>query len=397
MQQERYKADGTAVLDVVAFADEALCGSEEFVLGARELRKRLSAARRWYGFGAGNSAPAAAHFPAWSDADLVLVILNPAIIVSDNLVAELAACISALERNAACVLPADPRALPAGSTPDYATRPGFDRFVARLERTARWTDYDGRQPWVFLVAREALEHLAKEHADMSWADVPRLLGERTVTAQHAYVHSYADYRLNARAEMLRLVPADARTLLDVGGGEGNFARTFMAQRGGKATLLERDPRAAEAARSRGVDVLEGDFESVALTARYDCVAFLDVLEHLADPLAALAKARRVIAPGGRVLLSVPNVGHWSVVWDLLQGEFDYQPVGILCNTHLRFYTRRGLERLIGDARLGVERWQDVSSPPPAEFTALLDACPRSFAIDRDSLAIESFHVLARRD
>jgi 2-polyprenyl-3-methyl-5-hydroxy-6-metoxy-1,4-benzoquinol methylase len=171
----------------------------------------------------------------------------------------------------------------------------------------------------------------------------------------------------------------------------------MAQRGGQATLLEANPQAAAAARARGLDVLLGDVESVAVDEQYDCVAFLDVLEHLVDPLAALTKARQFIAPGGSLLLSVPNVGHWSVVWDLLQGEFDYQPVGILCNTHLRFFTRRGLERLLKDARFTVERWEDVPSTPPASFAALLDACPQGFAIDRASLAVESFHVLVRPD
>lgn len=388
------KAEASAALDVVVFANESLSGSAEFALGLRELRKRLPAARRWYayGYGAPDSAPGAADFPAWSDAPLVLVILNPAIIASDNLATELSAGIAEGER--ACVLPGDPRAPEA--TPDYASRPGFDRYVASLTG-ARWADYDGRPPWVYLVTRRALEDLAQSHREMSWSDVPSLLGSRTLVARHAFVHSYADYRLNARVEMLRLLPPDTRTLLDVGGGEGNFARAFMAQRGGQATLLEADPRTAAAARSQGLDVLAGDFESVAVSAQYDCIAFLDVLEHLVDPLAALTKARQMIAPGGSLLLSVPNVGHWSVVWDLLQGEFDYQPVGILCTTHLRFFTRRGLERLLGDARFTVERWEDVPSPPPAAFAALLDACPQGVAIDRASLATESFHVLARRD
>jgi len=390
------------VLDIVVFANETLSGSEEFELGMRELRKRLPAARRWYGYGAGDSAPAAADFLASSDARFVLVILNPAIVVSDNLAAELGAGIAAGDRNAACVLPGDPRAVAPDETPDYASRPGFDRYVASLASLkggARWADYDGRSPWVYLVTREALEGLAEGHREMSWSDVPSLLGSRTVVARHAFVHSYADYCLNARPEMLSLLPADTRTLLDVGGGEGNFARTFIDQRGGHATLLEANPRAAAAARSRGLDVLAGDFASVAVNAQYqyDCVAFLDVLEHMADPLAALTKARQLITPGGSLLLSVPNVGHWSVVWDLLQGEFDYQPVGILCNTHLRFFTRRGLERLLGDARFTVERWEDVPSPLPAAFAALLDARPQGFAIDRTSLATEGFRVLARRD
>lgn len=386
------------MLDIVLFDNDTLSGSEEFSLGMRELRKRLSTARRWYA--ARDSAPAPADFTAWSDAPLVLVILNPAIIVSDNLAMELTAGIAARERSVACVLPRDPRASAPDAPPDYASRPGFDRYVASLpgpKGGARWADYDGRTPWVYLITRDALEDLAQGHREMSWSDVPSLLGSRAVVAGHAFVHSYADYHLNSRIEMLRLLPANTRTLLDVGGGEGNFARTFMAQRGGQATLLELNPRAAAAARSRGLNVLVGDVESLAVSAQYDCVAFLDVLEHLVDPLAALAKARYLIAPGGSLLLSVPNVGHWSVVWDLLQGEFDYQPVGILCNTHLRFFTRRGLERLIGDARFAVERWEDVHSPPPPAFAALLDACPQSFMIDRASLGTESFHVLARRN
>jgi len=391
----KQKSEGSAVLDIVAFDNEVLSGSEEFALGMRELRKRLPTARRWYAVR--DSTLDAADFLAWSDAPFVLVILNPAIIVSDNLATELSAGIAFGDHNAVCVLPGDSRALSPDTTLDYASRPGFDRFVARLKSGARWVDYDGRSPWVYLVTKDALESLAKSHRKISWSDVPSLLGSRTVVARHAFVHSYADYYLNTRAEMLRLLPADTRTLLDVGGGEGNFARAFMAQRGGQATLLEQNPRAAAVARSRGLDVLVGDFGSVVVTEQYDCVAFLDVLEHLVDPLAVLTRAHHVIKPGGCLLLAVPNVGHWSVVWDLLQGEFDYQPVGILCNTHLRFFTRRGLDRLIKDARFTVERWEDLASPLPAEFATLLDACPQGFTVDRGSLTTESFYVLARRD
>ena len=45
---------------------------------------------------------------------------------------------------------------------------------------------------------------------------------------------------------------------------------------------------------------------------------------------------QVLPPGGVVVLSVPNVGHWSVVADLLAGRWDYLPAGLVCVTHLRF-------------------------------------------------------------
>ena len=49
-----------------------------------------------------------------------------------------------------------------------------------------------------------------------------------------------------------------------------------------------------------------------------------------------------VTPGGRLVLSVPNVGHWAVVEDLLAGRWDYLPIGLLCYTHYRFFTRRTL-------------------------------------------------------
>lgn len=381
------------VIDVVAFTDAALEGTEEFTLGKREMRKRLPLVRRWYAM-CGNVIPAA-DVAAWSDAPWVLVILNPAILISDNLLTELMA---ATDSGAVCALPADPRGFTSAVDLDYASRPGFDRFVARLAGEPSLGGYDNREPWVYLVCCKALAELGAAHENLSWRSVPALLGALTVIAPRAFVHSYADYHLNTRSEMLRLLPADIRTLLDVGGGAGNFARTFMAERGGRATLLEPNAQVAAAARARGLEVLVGDFQTAIVTDRYDCVALLDVLEHLADPLAALVKAHQVLRQAGVLLLSVPNVGHWSVVWDLLEGKFDYQPVGILCNTHLRFFTRHGLETLIADAGFRVEHWVNVSSPPPELFAGFLGghATP-GVTPDLESLSTESFHVLARRD
>ncbi len=385
--------DMPAAIDAVVFSDAALEETEEFALGVRELRKRLPTIRRWYT--SDDNALPAADFPAWSDAPWLLAVLNPALLISDNLLPELMAV---ADGATPCVLPADPRGFTPGAALDYATRPGFDRFVARLASGPRRGNYDRRQPWLYLVTREALADLGAQHADLSWSAVPALLGARTAIAHHAFVHSYADYYSSTRSEMLRLLPPDTKTLLDVGGGVGNFARAFIAERGGQATLLEQNTRAAATARAQGLTVLAGDFESVPVSERYDCVALLEVLEHLADPLAALVKARQVLRPNGSLLLSVPNLGHWSVVWDLLEGKFDYQPVGILCNTHLRFFTRPTLEMLLLDAGFRVERWENLPSPPPEAFAAFLrtSATP-GVAPDLDSLSTEGFHVLARRD
>lgn len=82
---------------------------------------------------------------------------------------------------------------------------------------------------------------------------------------------------------------------------------------------------------------------------YGLVVFADVLEHLARPDVILLRAREWLAAGGRLLISVPNVRHVSVLWSLaVRGEWRYEREGILDDTHLRFFTCRSLRRLLND-------------------------------------------------
>jgi hypothetical protein len=58
--------------------------------------------------------------------------------------------------------------------------------------------------------------------------------------------------------------------------------------------------------------------------------------------------------GGRLIVSVPNVAHWTVRFGLLAGSFDYAETGILDRTHLRFFTRESLLEVCAEAGLVVE-------------------------------------------
>ena len=91
------------------------------------------------------------------------------------------------------------------------------------------------------------------------------------------------------------------------------------------TGLEPNPQAAAAARAHCVTVVEGDVEQAetraVLPGNQDAVLFADVLEHLRDPLGTLAFARTLLAPGGRAVISLPNIAHWTgrravVAWAL---------------------------------------------------------------------------------
>jgi SAM-dependent methyltransferase len=97
-------------------------------------------------------------------------------------------------------------------------------------------------------------------------------------------------------------------------------------------------------------------------AGYDVVIAGDVIEHLSTPADALREIVRVLRPGGQVLLSVPNFGHWYPRLRIVLGAFGYDRRGILDETHLRFFTRSALRRLV--RRAGFDILQETATGLP---------------------------------
>jgi 2-polyprenyl-3-methyl-5-hydroxy-6-metoxy-1,4-benzoquinol methylase len=90
---------------------------------------------------------------------------------------------------------------------------------------------------------------------------------------------------------------------------------------------------------------------------FDYVVAGDVIEHLADPLSTLKELRDLLDSGGQLLVSVPNFGHWYPRARVLLGVFGYDRRGILDETHLRFFTRSTLKRLVTAAGFDVvDEW-----------------------------------------
>jgi 2-polyprenyl-3-methyl-5-hydroxy-6-metoxy-1,4-benzoquinol methylase len=156
--------------------------------------------------------------------------------------------------------------------------------------------------------------------------------------------------------ILEAVPPGSR-VLDVGCASGYLA-ALLSERGCTVVGFERDPAAAALAREHCEEVVVGDLESAgdreAIPAGFGVVVIGDVLEHLADPWGALRFVRGLLAPGGIVVVSIPNVAAWPVRLDLLRGSFDYAEFGILDRTHLRFFTRASARALVRDAGFVVE-------------------------------------------
>ncbi|MEO8349590.1 MAG: class I SAM-dependent methyltransferase, partial [Acidobacteriota bacterium] len=120
-----------------------------------------------------------------------------------------------------------------------------------------------------------------------------------------------------RPEVIRLLPAAAASLLDVGCASGEAGAAFRrASPEVVVTGIERERGAAERARSRLDRVIEGEAvaalaELVRAGERFDAFLFADVLEHLEDPIGALVLAHELASPDASLVASVPNVGHLS--------------------------------------------------------------------------------------
>jgi SAM-dependent methyltransferase len=151
--------------------------------------------------------------------------------------------------------------------------------------------------------------------------------------------------------------------LDVGCGRGDLAAQLVG-RGWSMAGVEPSPAACEAARARGVDARTGTLDSIELQAgAYDLVVFQHSLEHTADPEADLRRVRAALAPGGIVVVTVPNFGSWQA------RRFRDRWYHLDLPRHRTHFTRGGLERLL--ERSGLRAGTIATSTSAVGFPATL--------------------------
>lgn len=185
-----------------------------------------------------------------------------------------------------------------------------------------------------------------------------------------------DYFGNERSEMQAFVPATARVILDVGCGAGVFGAALKRARATEGANLEvwgleRDPAAAALAAERLDKVLVGDAQALAAElppARFDCLVMNDILEHLLEPTELLNALRANLKPGGHVVASIPNVRYFNNVVNLaVRGRWDYTDEGILDRTHLRFFTRDSMVKLLVGCGYEVRSVTGINPTESAKF------------------------------
>lgn len=180
-----------------------------------------------------------------------------------------------------------------------------------------------------------------------------------------YNDKKADYFSTTRTGILDLIPEFSQRVLEIGCGAGQTLALLKENKRCAETVgIELFPEAADAARNK-VDLvycLDAEKETMPQgIGKFDLILLLDVLEHLFDPWSVLARlTKEHLAVGGRVIVSLPNARHFSLVVPLLFGKFDYTERGIIDKTHLRFFTRDSAAQLLHGAGLTIEATKRTS-------------------------------------
>jgi 2-polyprenyl-3-methyl-5-hydroxy-6-metoxy-1,4-benzoquinol methylase len=158
-----------------------------------------------------------------------------------------------------------------------------------------------------------------------------------------------------RAE-LSLIP-DGSRVLEIGTAAGHVTRA-LAGKGCSVVGLEIDSEQARLASPFCRRMIVGNIEHLDMdrevAEQFDIVLCGDVLEHLQDPAAALEKLKRLLGPGGYLVVSLPNIAHGSVRLSLVEGRFTYSRYGLLDATHLRFFTLPTIVDLFNGVGLEVQ-------------------------------------------
>ncbi len=138
-------------------------------------------------------------------------------------------------------------------------------------------------------------------------------------------------------------------VLDVGCSQGICGILLKKELNCEVYGIELDEKAVECAEKTNCYKKIYNFDICDTTSKeyksffntqfdFDYIIFSDVLEHLLNPAEVVFKFGEKLKKGGQVLVSLPNIAHYDIINGLLNEKFNYSDMGLLDNTHLRFFT-----------------------------------------------------------
>ena len=185
-----------------------------------------------------------------------------------------------------------------------------------------------------------------------------------------------EYYSSDRSDIFPFVPQNIKKTLEFGCGQGNFSVLLKKQYSVEAWAVELHEESAQLAAQKLDRVLCMDamrsLESLP-DGYFDCIFFLDLLEHLADPYSLLDKCRDKLSEKGVVIASIPNIRYYRVFSDyVFHGRWEYRRHGIMDIGHLRFFTYHSIKKMFQTIGYSMRTLQGVH-PTSSKTYFLLNA------------------------
>ncbi len=188
------------------------------------------------------------------------------------------------------------------------------------------------------------------------------------------------------------------TVLELGPATGYLTEYMQKNLNCSVDCVELSPEMAKIAEQYCRYMLVADLDKTDLQDHfekesYDYIIAADVLEHLKENEKRLTECRSLLKKSGKLIISIPNIAHASVIGSLLKGKFEYTDEGLLDRTHLRFFTRKSITALLENSGFSVENIEALQKlPEDTEFNDSLTDLPAEFQnlifSEKDSLTYQ---------
>src|SRR5262249_47117879 len=149
----------------------------------------------------------------------------------------------------------------------------------------------------------------------------------------------SEFERERQRGVARRLASDASRILDIGCGSGLLLE--LLREGGHASItgLDPSPSCVATVRAKGIAAYQGWFSALpSELATYDLVILNSVLEHLLDVRAAIAAVIRVLAPGGRLFISVPDAARYA--------DHLHAPFHDFSTEHINHFSPESLDALL---------------------------------------------------
>ena len=173
-----------------------------------------------------------------------------------------------------------------------------------------------------------------------------------------YNNKITEYYSSIRYEIEHLLPDFSKNVLDIGCGDGSTLKWLKSeQKCEKIYGIEISKDQSEKAKEFLDDIANINIEenyNFFPDKKFELILVLDTLEHLINPWDFLKNIKSKLTDDGFIITSVPNIRHYSILKNLfLFGNWEYDDSGILDTTHLRFFTKKSLNKLFKEQGLKI--------------------------------------------